>query len=219
MKKIKILISLVLIVVLIFSIFLYVKQKKAAKVLAKDIKEKQEEVNNLENIKKGVDRIQKEFEESKRREKDLFKKISDSDDAVLDVMKEVIRHADISGFTNIKLTFQGIESADIDSNGKTKKKKKMPSRIPQGIPAGLAGKFPGMANNASKKVTVSGVSVTSKPFTVEATAEYNEFYSFLGAVYSMDKIVAVKGFNIERDESLLPYQKVSVELETYIFGD
>ncbi|MCX7927069.1 MAG: type 4a pilus biogenesis protein PilO [Candidatus Omnitrophica bacterium] len=59
----------------------------------------------------------------------------------------------------------------------------------------------------------------TKFFQMKAQATYPQLVSFIKELYELERIVAIEQIEIVRDKNIVPYQQVTIDMQTYVFSE
>lgn len=216
MKKIGLVINLVVLVVLMAAAGLLAWQLKGNGELNGRLEKKKNELSEAQSASRRLEELEKKVWELKRQEESIYKKVSLNEKQPLALVRKLI---------NI-----GIEIGLKDFTFDIKEKSSAGQKEAVFSGAGMAGHSGVLSAGANPEISsqpetqnppFNSTELAIQPlnFAMEFVGNFTQLCTFLEKMSGIERIIAVDGIRINRDEQLLPYQKFSLELLTYTFPE
>ena len=180
------------ILVTLFLLILFLLwQLRVNAVLSKEFAEKREKAKKIQSVKENLADLTKKTRDLKERKDRLYKKAPVNEEQPLSLIKALIKTGSQIGLKNITvgLKEETEEAATIKTSS-------------------------GSENQTTKEL---GLKATYLEMDFEAA--FPQLTLFLEKLMKLERVVSVEGIKIERNDKSLPYQKVSLDLATYIFQE
>jgi hypothetical protein len=155
--------------------------------------------NDLKNAKVAshqLEDLEKTIEDTNRKAEAIYRRVPENEELPLSLVKSLLPVAVEVGLREVKYDL-------------TQKKEQTKEES--------AGKAQGPQSPEDAQLQQLGIRKTRLTITCKAT--FPQIIRFVEQLARLERVAAVKGIVVERDEKLLPYQKISLQLEAFSFQD
>lgn len=207
MKKINLLINLVNLLILSLLIALFFLQLKRNSELEKEVIQKKQEFEEARAASRRLEKLEKLELELKQEEESNRKKVPIAEKQPLSLMKNLIKAGAEIGARKITFSLKDNSSGGL-----------MGMNSP-GSEQGLSGtaETASMAKGSNSQMSQSSSKPKPLNLAMSFIGTFPQAVAYLERIIRMDRIVVINKITIERQEKLLPYQKISLELVAYTF--
>jgi len=191
MRKVAPLTNWEILATLFLLILFLLWQLKVNAVLSKELAGKREKAKKIQAVKENLADLTKKALDLKERKDRLYKKAPVNEEQPLTLIKALIKTGSQIGLKNITvgLKEETEEAETIKASSESK-------------------------NQTTKE---PGLKTTYLEMNFEAV--FPQLTLFLEKLMKLERVVSVEGVKVERNDKGLPYQKVSLDLATYVFQE
>lgn len=196
MKRIGLLVYILIITALTVLVALFFWQFNIKISANKILEQKKNQLESAYSASKHLKELDVQKEGLKQRKEKLCRRLPVGEKKPLDLIKTLMRLGSRIGLRNIVFN---VKESDPGSQAERSSSDIFPEGGRQQV-------------SAQPKA-----GVTPLYFTMSFNGSFTQLLDFMKETASMERIVDIEEVKIKRDENILPYQKISLELITYTF--
>lgn len=218
MKKIVLIINLSILILLLAIVVFFMWQIKNNIDLRKELAKKVQLLKEIETASRHLKELEIQSRDLKQKAEVLYKRVPVDEKQPLSLIKALINIGGEAGLKEITFSVKeeskGEPKTQIGSYFANQEVPSQKGSLPEGMPMQKAGQpTPSVTGPSSAPQTGLKLIYLEMNFT----GTYPQLLIFLEKLTKLKRIVSVEKINIQRDEKILPYQKISLDLVTYTF--
>lgn len=197
-------INLVIALGLLTTIFFFLWQFNLKNNLRNQLEQKTEELKKAKAQGPRLKELEREYPELKQKNNELYKRIVLAEKEPLGLIKNLINIGGSIGFREITFDIKR-ESNDQDNT----------KSIDQATFIQGSSQAASATAQPSPSTTENGINPIYLAMNCQGT--FSQLLVFLEKLKNLERIVNVESMSIERQEKILPYQEITLDLVTYAF--
>jgi|GEM_PF-2131522 len=200
MRKFKLNIYIFLILLVIFSIGLFIYQIRITNSLKRELSGKESKLEEITTVKEVIYGIEKKLVESELKEQEMLTKIPEGKESIFDLMRELTMLGDEIGLRDINFRMEEKPEGNDKQEGEGKPRKGFD----------LLDKKPASSSTLIDKVDYHYIKMSFK-------CGYRELFAFIKKIINLERLVSIDVVEIKREENTVPRQSITLDLVTYTF--
>lgn len=218
MKKLVLIINLSILIILFGTVLFFLWQLKNNIDLKKELTQKTQLIKEIETTGQHIKELEEQSRDLKQKAEALYKRVPVDEKQPLSLIKVLINIGGEIGLKEITFSVKEESKGELEfqagSHPANQEMSSQKESLPEGMPIQEAARPAPSATGLS-----SAPQTRPKPIYLEMNfaGTYPQLLIFLEKLARLERIVSVEKINIQRDEKILFYQKISLDLVTYIF--